>query len=65
VRLIVKKVYEKATSGDYAEFEEMRRSLLASIGEPLPAAARRACGPDCNSRDARGELLRLMAILQS
>jgi hypothetical protein len=65
MRLIIHRVYEKSTGGDYAEFEEMRNSLVSWLEESGPTNRRSACQPGCGHGDTRGDLIRLMAILQS
>lgn len=65
MRLFIHKVYEKTTTGDYAEFEEMRNSLLSWLEESRTPSVRSACQPGCGHGDNRGDLIRLMAILQS
>lgn len=68
LKLIVRQVHEKTASGDYAEFEAMRSSLIAWLEEPpappqrIPPPARNVTPP---ARHAIADLIRLMGILAS
>lgn len=59
MRVIVHKIHEKRDSGDYSEFESMRRSLIAWAEQPVA----KTTGPEPASSVDRRDLIRLMAIL--
>jgi hypothetical protein len=60
MRLIIRKVHEKQSGGDYAEFEEMRASLVAFAEQPADREQRRV-----QAAVDRKDLIRMMAILAS
>jgi hypothetical protein len=62
MKIVVHKVHEKSTSGDYAEFEALRESILEDDAPPAPSLSNR---PDQSQDGTRTEMIRLLSILSS